>query len=35
MGILHNGVLETTAARDKYFGIFLQGAQADNFARIN
>lgn len=34
-GILRNGVLETTEARLKYFGIVLQGARADSFAAAN
>lgn len=34
-GILRNGVLETTEARLKYFGIPLQGAQADQVAKCN
>ena len=34
-GILRNGVLETTEARVKYFGIVLQGEKADFFAYSN
>ncbi len=34
-GILRNGVLETTEARLKYFGIPLQSAKADQFAKCN
>ncbi len=34
-GILRDGVLETTETRLKYFGILLQGEQADHFAECN
>lgn len=34
-GILRDGVLETTKTRLKYFGIVLQGEQADFFAASN
>jgi hypothetical protein len=34
-GILRDGVLETTKARLKYFGIVLQGERADFFAASN
>ena len=34
-GILREGVLETTEARVKYFGIVLQGEKADFFAFSN
>jgi hypothetical protein len=34
-GILRDGVLETTEARVKYFGILLQGSRADHFAEFN
>jgi hypothetical protein len=34
-GILRDGVLETTEARLKYFGIVLQGDRADFFAASN
>ncbi len=34
-GILRDGVLETTEARLKYFGIVLQGARADSFVAAN
>jgi hypothetical protein len=34
-GILRDGVLETTQARQKYFGIVLQGERADFFAANN
>jgi hypothetical protein len=34
-GVLRDGVLETTEARQKYFGILLQGKAADNFAQAN
>ena len=34
-GILREGVLETTEAREKYFGIVLQGEKADFFAFSN
>ena len=34
-GILREGVLETTKARLKYFGIVLQGDRADHFAECN
>jgi len=34
-GILRDGVLETTEARLKYFGIVLQGERADFFAANN
>jgi hypothetical protein len=34
-GILRHGVLETTEARMKYFGIVLQGEKADFFAFSN
>ena len=30
-GILREGILETTVARTKYFGICLQGPRADGF----
>jgi hypothetical protein len=34
-GILRDGVLETTQARQKYFGIVLQGERADFFVANN
>lgn len=34
-GILRDGILETTTPRLKYFGILLQGENADHFARRN
>jgi hypothetical protein len=34
-GILRDGILETTEARLKYFGLVLQGERADNFAACN
>ncbi|HEX7958941.1 MAG TPA: hypothetical protein VF493_03430, partial [Terriglobales bacterium] len=34
-GILRDGVLETTKTRLKYFGIVLQGGEADFFASSN
>ena len=34
-GILREGVLETTKARLKYFGIVLHGDRADHFAECN
>jgi hypothetical protein len=34
-GVLRDGVLETTVARLKYFGIVLQGRLADRFAEQN
>lgn len=34
-GILRDGVLETTETRLKYFGIVLQGGEADFFASSN
>jgi hypothetical protein len=34
-GILHEGVLETTEERAKYFGILLRSAEADHFAECN
>jgi hypothetical protein len=34
-GVLRNGVLETTEARLKYFGILLQSTRADHFAECN
>jgi hypothetical protein len=34
-GILRDGVLETTEARVKYFGILVQGERADYFAASN
>jgi hypothetical protein len=34
-GILRDGVLETTEARLKYFGILFQGKRADLFAESN
>lgn len=34
-GLLRDGVLETTEARQKYFGILLQGKAADHFASAN
>jgi len=33
-GILREGILETTVARVKYFGICLQGGRADKFAGL-
>jgi hypothetical protein len=34
-GIRRNGILETTKPRMKYFGIALQGRNAESFAEIN
>jgi len=34
-GILRDGILETTEERSKYFGIVLQGEDADDFAAAN
>jgi hypothetical protein len=34
-GVLREGILETTEERMKYFGIFLQGTEADHFAACN
>jgi len=34
-GILRDGILETTEARSKYFGIIFQGDEADFFASSN
>jgi hypothetical protein len=34
-GILRDGILETTEARVKYFGVVLQGEKADHFAECN
>ena len=34
-GVLREGILETTAPRIKYFGILLQGCDADSFAESN
>lgn len=34
-GLLREGVLETTVERTKYFGILLQGADADLFTQSN
>jgi hypothetical protein len=34
-GILREGILETTTKRLKYFGLVLQGAKADSFAKMN
>ena len=34
-GIRRNGILETTKPRVKYFGIALQGRDADSFAKLN
>lgn len=34
-GILRDGILETTQARLKYFGILLQGEKADYFSQCN
>jgi hypothetical protein len=34
-GILREGILETTVARSKYFGICLQGLRADEFSGCN
>jgi hypothetical protein len=34
-GVRRQGILETTAPREKYFGILLQGSSADSFAEAN
>jgi hypothetical protein len=34
-GVRRQGILETTAPREKYFGILLQGSNADSFAEAN
>jgi hypothetical protein len=34
-GLLREGLLETTVAREKYFGVLLQGPKADWFAESN
>jgi hypothetical protein len=34
-GVRRQGILETTALREKYFGILLQGSDADSFADAN
>ena len=34
-GLLRDGVLETTEERTRYFGILLQGAEADHFVACN
>jgi hypothetical protein len=34
-GIRRNGILETTKRRVKYFGIALQGRDAESFAKLN
>ncbi len=34
-GVLKNGILETTVARTKYFGVMLKGIAADSFADAN
>ena len=34
-GVLREGIFETTAPRIKYFGILLQGRDADSFAESN
>jgi hypothetical protein len=33
--VLRDGILETTKARQKYFGILRQGKAADHFAKAN
>jgi len=35
LGVLRDGVLETTEERLKYFGLLFQGKTADFFAEIN
>jgi hypothetical protein len=34
-GLLREGILETTGAREKYFGILLQSLDADSFSEAN
>ena len=34
-GVLREGILETTIERLKYFGVILQGRQAEKFVRTN
>jgi hypothetical protein len=34
-GVLQDGILETTVRRKKYFGILLQGSNADRFSALN
>lgn len=34
-GVQRQGILETTQPREKYFGLLLQGSDADSFAYAN